>query len=35
MAATWLPVKAPVFAAYIMLGVTGAIASGVIFQLFV
>lgn len=35
MAAVWSLVKAPVFVTYIMLGVTGAIVSGVVFQLIV
>ncbi len=35
MAAVWSLVKKPVFAAYLGLGVSGAIVSGVIFQMFV
>ena len=35
MAAVWSLVRAPVFAAYIVLGVTGAIVSGILFQMVV
>jgi len=35
MAAVWSLVKKQVFAAYLGLGVSGAIVSGVIFQMFI